>query len=324
MIVQTAYRSLSASQVVMEAALCAGSRAYFACPSPFHALLLDEGAQRFQAHHGSFVQAETPSAALAMALGAATTGALPLVTALERDFLEMQEVLCWCQVQRRALVLVLIANGPPGYWQNQMYYHSLRYFFEPVLGLGQPLLCLLPCSLQSLWDYVFYAFERCQQLEMPVILLLDPWLLLQQGQVQPRRSWRSFSTSQTFEPENWEMRLQHEDGGHLWNNAESGLQRLWLVAGVLADWIRSLHEPGWGVLIPEALFPFPSGLIRQILAQFPEAELCVPEVVSSGWEVQMRRIFPELKWRKVALDSGIELVGLRAQLFQALEAGDGT
>lgn len=323
MIVQSAYRLLTASQVIMEAALSAGSRAYFACPSPFHALLLEEGAQRFQQKHGSFIQAESPASALAMALGAAVTSCLPLVTALERDFLEMQEVLCWCHVQRRPLVLVLVANGPPGQTHTQIQYHSLRYFFEPVLGLGQPLLCLLPCSLQSLWNQTLYAFQRTQQLEVPVILLLDPWLLQQQGRVQLTRQWTVVpAATGDASAEDPEIRLLREDGGHLWSDVVPGLQRLWLAAGVVADWIRALREPGWGMLIPEALSPFPARAVRQILAQVPNAELCLPEPRGSGWEGQMRRIFPDLHWRTIPLPGIVEPVGLRSQLYQVLESSD--
>lgn len=313
MIISTQLKSLSGFQVVIEAALKAGSQSYFASPSPFQSLLLNEGAMRFEEQHGSFIQAESPAAALAMAMGASAVGTVPLVTVNEQDFLQLQEVLSYCCLQSWPLVLVVVANGPPGHERNWLHFQSLAYFFQPLLGTGQPLLTYLPSSLQQLWQQMGLAFDASFQRSEPVLLLLDPLLLMQQGPVQlsplpsvKMRERAPRSPSQSL--------AEYEK---LCVSLAEPSQPFCLAMGVLGEWLSQLNQPEWNVFCPQSLSPFPKRAIQQALAETPDLEKTVIQIVEYQGPFlfqQVQSLLPEFNWRSLLLDAPPEPVGLAKKL----------
>jgi len=326
MIVKNHLRPMAGYQVVIEAALKAGARSYFASPSPYHALLLNEGAHRFQENHGSFIQAESPAAALSMAYGAASVGALPLVTCNEQDFLSMQEVLSYACLNQKAMVIVVLANGAPGQQSNQLSFQSLRYFFSPMMGTGQPLLTLLPSSHQELWNLTGRAFSRSLERSQPVLLLMDPLLLQAVSEVRMTSHTSTFRQHKLNTLENnerlaldLEQELWDQDSNHLLSDLPESPKILWLAAGLLGHWIQNLKEPDWGTLIPQSLSPFPSKELRRQLREYPEAEVFLVEYKDTAWYRQVQSFFTDLKFRQLSLPSPPESVGLKTQLKKALE-----
>lgn len=314
MIIQSRLKSLSGFQVVIEAALNAGSQSYFAAPSPFQALLLNEGAMRFEEQHGSFIQAESPAAAMAMAMGAAAVGTVPLVTVNEQDFLHLQEVLSYCCLQSRPVVLVVVANGPPGRERNWLQFQSLGYFFEPILGSEQALQSFLPSSLQQLWKTMGEAFVTSLESSQPVLLLLDPLLLMQQGPVEmaPLPSIKP-RAQRALLPQRREYPLLQTD-------VEWPCERLWLAMGVLGEWLLQLQQPEWGVICPQSLSPFPGQALKELLVEGPEGTqtpIHVLECQGPYLFSQLQKKLPELNWHSLVLPAPPEPVGL----LQSLKAG---
>ncbi|MBT9546720.1 MAG: hypothetical protein IV090_15115 [Candidatus Sericytochromatia bacterium] len=317
MIISAQRKSLSGFEVVIEAALKAGSQSYFAAPSPFQALLLNEGAMRFEEHHGSFIQAESPAAALAMAMGASAVGSVPLVTVNEQDFLQLQEVLSYCCLQSRPLVLVVVANGPPGMERNWLQFQSLAYFFQPLLGTGSPLVSYLPSSLQELWQHMGLAFDASLKRSQPVLLLLDPLLLMQQGPVQlsPLPSVKQRERELT---KNGQSLMPYES---LSICLEWPCEHVWLAMGVLGEWLLQLHKSDWNILCPQSLSPFPKQALREALAEAPEGEQTVINVIEYQGPFlfqQLQNILPEFNLRSHILTAAPEPLGLEMKLATLL------
>ncbi len=319
MIISAQKKSMSGFEVVIEAALKAGSQSYFAAPSPFQALLLNEGAMRFEEPHGNFIQAESPAAALAMAMGASFVGSVPLVTVNEQDFLQLQEVLSYCCLQSHPLVLVIVANGPPGQERNWLNFQSLAYFFQPLLGTGSPLLTYLPASLQELWQHMGLAFDASLKRSQPVLLLLDPLLLMQQGPVQlsPLPSVKQRQREVTQKSQSL---MPYES---LLSSLEWPCEHLWLAMGVLGEWLLQLHKPEWNILCPQSLSPFPKQAIRQALAAAPnqeKTEINVIEYQGPFLFQQLQSTLPELNWRSHVLTAPPEPLGLEKKLVTELNS----
>jgi len=319
MIISAQKKSLSGFQVVIEAALKAGSQSYFAAPSPFQALLLNEGAMRFEEQHGNFIQAESPAAALAMAMGASAVGTVPLVTVNEQDFLQLQEVLSYCCLQSRPLVLVVVANGPPGQERNWLNFQSLAYFFQPLLGTGAPLLTYLPSSLQELWQHMGLAFDASLKRSQPALLLLDPLLLMQQGPVQlsPLPSVKQRERNVSNQPQTL---LPYES---LLSSLAWPCEQLWLAMGVLGEWLVQLHKPEWNILCPQSLSPFPKQAIQQALAEAPDrekTEINVVEYQGPFLFQQLQSTLPEFNLRSHVLTAPPEPLGLEMKLATLFNA----
>ncbi len=319
MIISAPKKTLSGFEVVIEAALKAGSQSYFAAPSPFQALLLNEGAMRFEEQHGSFIQAESPAAALAMAMGASFVGSVPLVTVNEQDFLQLQEVLSYCCLQSHPLVLVVVANGLPGQERNWLNFQSLAYFFQPLLGTDTPLLTYLPSSLQELWQEMGLAFDASLKRSQPVLLLLDPLLLMQQGPVQLSQlpSVKQRQREVAKQPQNL---IAYE---RLLSSLEWPCEQLWLAMGVLGEWLLQLHKPEWSLLCPQSLSPFPKQAIKQALAAAPNQAKTVINVLEYQGPFlfqQLQSTLPEFNLRSHVLTAPPEPLGLEKRVEALLNS----
>lgn len=320
MIVEQNSRVFTGSQACMEAALQAGCRSYFAAPSPFQALLLNEGAQRFSEAHGNFVQAAHPVEALSMALGAATVGMLPLVSATYPDFLAMQEVLQYLCQQSCACVMMIVLTQPPPYPQASPLAYAYPCFLDPWPASGLPLLSLMPSNLERLYQLTQEAFQLAATLSQPVLLLLDPLLLSLTAELQLPAS----------EP----LSLPQPEGAHWFERVEAAWPHVkassprwlrqwqgcemptdWLLAtGALGGWLLASDWPDMGVMVPESLSPWPV---------WPEQVRSVTVVEfapgSLGLRLQHRNRGRTV--RRLALPySRYAPVGLQAQVLKALEA----
>lgn len=234
-------RFLSGAQLCIEAALQAGCRYFYATPSPSQAGLLNEGAWRMREAHGTFIQAESPAAAMAMAMGSAAVGAYPLVSASSHDYLAMMEALSYAQHQALPLLILLVLDAP---WGNQS--ASERLVSLPLQGLP----CWVPDSLVTLPGLMRRAFEHLRQQPGPVILALDPWVLQAQSTLLPE------VTAGEGEPA---LRI------HL---PEQPLQR-WLAVGAPAGWLLERAPADWAIASLQQLLPLPVADLTQFAAEGP-------------------------------------------------------
>lgn len=191
--------------------------------------------------HGTFIQAESPAAAMAMAMGSAAVGAYPLVSASSHDYLAMMEALSYAQHQALPLLILLVLDAP---WGNQS--ASERLVSLPLQGLP----CWVPDSLVTLPGLMRRAFEHLRQQPGPVILALDPWVLQAQSTLLPE------VTAGEGEPA---LRI------HL---PEQPLQR-WLAVGAPAGWLLERAPADWAIASLQQLLPLPVADLTQFAAEGP-------------------------------------------------------
>jgi hypothetical protein len=313
MILNNKTKAMSGFEVVIEAALKSGSQSYFACPSPFQSLILNEGAQRFVEQHGTFIQAESPAAAVAMAIGASAVGAVPLISVNEQDFLQLQESLAYACIQSWPMVLVIVANGLPGLQRNWLSFQTLNYYFEPNLASGSALLTFLPSSLQSLWIQMGQAFQASLNLSQPVLLVLDPILLMQQDTLNlasvPILKHHTQEKNEPSLPTPINLELAQS-----WSHLGAKTELIWLTAGVLAEWVDGLNVQEWGVFCPQTLFPFPAHTFKNLFSEHPQAQYYVLEYDSTALFQKIQSKFPEIPFSSLTLAGPAEPLGLEKLL----------
>lgn len=281
MIVEQQLKVFTGFQATIAATLAGGCRAYFASPSPLHAQLLNEGARRFPEQHGSFVQASHPVDALAMALGAARMGVLPLVSANFNDFLAMQEVLQACYRQECALVLAILLYQEPAWPEASPLAYPYPCFLEPWPASGLPMLSLMPSSLSQLYQLTWQACLLAQAASQPVALLLDPLLLPVTGDLQILPP--QLPTLPAASGKHWLERLslsqsQIQELGSPWLRQWSSVSEpeyILLATGQLGGWLLEMEWPQGAVLVPESLFHLG-------LEQRPELPIYVVEFAPSS------------------------------------------
>jgi hypothetical protein len=221
-------RFLSGAQICIEAALQAGCRYFYATPSPSQAGLLNEGAWRMREAHGTFIQAESPAAALAMAMGSAAAGGYPIVSASSHDYLAMLEALSYAQHQALPLLILLVLDSP---WDN----HGAA---QRLVSLPVNLPCWVPDSLGSLPLLLRQALQALRQQPGPAILALDPWVLQAQSTLLPENTPGLSSSA---------LRLHQPPQA----------QRRWLAVGAAAGWLVEQAPPDWAIASLQQFWPLP-------------------------------------------------------------------
>lgn len=320
------------TQACIAAALEAGARAYYAAPSPMQAALLNEGARRFPQAHGNFVQAADPVEALSMALGAAYTGILPLVSASYSDFLAMQEVLAHFHQQHKPCILALMLYDPPRTPNDASLSYAYPCFMEPWPSSGFPLLSLMPSSLPQLYQLMQDACQLAETLSQPVALLLDPALMSVTAAVQPGWMNKVPAIELSTHP-HWAERKE-QNYAQVRKHASRWLRR-WehrdkpehylLATGALGGWLLDMEwdtsEWAGGVLVPESLAPLalPPKLISAL--EHSQHRVYVAEFEPSALSRRLRQKYPRINWQALPLSWSRQApVGLYTQVCEALSA----
>lgn len=319
MIVEQQSGIYTAYETLIDAALDNGCQAYFASPSPLHALLINEGAKRFPERHGSFVQAAHPLEALSMSLGASQSGSLPLVSGNFSDFLAMQEVLqAVCQQECPMVISVLLYQQPLWPEASPISYAYPCFLAEwPACGL--PLVNLMPCNLSQIHNLTREACWLALYLRQPVIILLDPALFTVTGAVLPS------VLPQPNLPEptglHWLERVQKRQQAlqshknrwrQCWDCVEEPEYYL-LATGALGGWILDCEWPDGGVLVPEALFPF-------ALQDLPAKPIYIVEFEPGSLYFRLQHLFPQRELHSLCLSWTRHFpIGLQDQIQTQLE-----
>ncbi len=166
-------RFLTGNEAMAEAAVRAGCRFYFGYPITPQSELLEYMAQRLPEVGGTFLQAESETAAINMVYGAAGAGVRVMTSTSSPGFSLMAEGVSYLVGAELPCVLVNMSRGGPGLGGVAP---AQSDYFQATRGPGHGdhrLLVLAPASVQEAADLTWLAFELADRYRNPVLILGD-------------------------------------------------------------------------------------------------------------------------------------------------------
>jgi pyruvate/2-oxoacid:ferredoxin oxidoreductase alpha subunit len=164
---------IKGNDAIVKAAVLAGCRSFYGYPITPASEIAESAARLFPLCGGTFVQAESETAAINMILGAATAGERTMTGSSGPGISLMQEGLSYLAGSELPCVIADIMRGGPGLGNigpeqsdyNQMVkggghgnYHNIVY---------------APASAQEMCDLTIKAFEVADRYRNPVVVLTD-------------------------------------------------------------------------------------------------------------------------------------------------------
>jgi pyruvate/2-oxoacid:ferredoxin oxidoreductase alpha subunit len=166
-------RLAKGNEAAVHGAILAGCRAYFGYPITPASEIAETAARDLPLVGGTFVQAESETAAINMVYGAAAAGTRAMTGSSGPGVSLMQEGVSYLAGAELPAVVVDITRGGPGLGNiapEQSDYHQV------VWGGGHGnyrTLVLAPASVQEMCDLTMLAFELADRYRNPVFVLAD-------------------------------------------------------------------------------------------------------------------------------------------------------
>ena len=290
---------IKGNEAVVKAALLAGCRSFYGYPITPASEIAESAAKYFPLAGGTFLQAESETAAINMVLGAAATGERTMTGSSGPGVSLMQEGISYIAGSELPCVIVDIMRGGPGLGNigpeqgdyNQMVkggghgcYHNIVY---------------APASAQEMCDLTRNAFEVADRFRNPVIVLADGFIgqMMEPvefpGEVSPqvRHDWAVRGDAETRKNLISSIHLAHEElerhnrklmakydrareelqesDGHLLDDADVVVVGYGIVARVLRSAVELARERGIraGLFRPITLWPFPERALRDLVGR---------------------------------------------------------
>jgi len=164
---------MKGNEVIGEAAVRAGCRAFFGYPITPQTELPEYLAHRMPEVGGVFLQAESELAAINMVYGAAGAGARVMTSSSGPGISLKAEGISYLAGAQLPCVIVNIMRGGPGLGGIQP---SQADYFQATRGGGHGdyrVIVLAPASVQEMADLTAEAFELADRYRNPVMLLGD-------------------------------------------------------------------------------------------------------------------------------------------------------
>lgn len=164
---------MSGADAFAEAAIRAGCRHFFGYPLTPQNQVCEYLATRLPQVGGSFVQAQSESAAINMVMGAAMTGARVLTSSSSPGLSLMQEGISYLAAQELPAVIANFSRGGPGMGNTSP---AQSDYFQATRGGGHGdyrSLVLAPASCQEFCDLTIKAFDLADAFRNPVLILAD-------------------------------------------------------------------------------------------------------------------------------------------------------
>jgi pyruvate/2-oxoacid:ferredoxin oxidoreductase alpha subunit len=167
---------IKGNEAAVRAAILAGCRSFYGYPITPASEITESAAKLFPLCGGTFVQAESETAAISMVLGAAAAGERTMTASSGPGISLMQEGISYLAGSELPCVIVDVMRGGPGLGNigpeqgdyNQMVkggghgcYHNIVY---------------APASAQEMADVTYRAFEIADRFRNPVIVLTDGYV----------------------------------------------------------------------------------------------------------------------------------------------------
>jgi pyruvate/2-oxoacid:ferredoxin oxidoreductase alpha subunit len=275
---------------VIKGAILAGCRGYYGYPITPASEIAEAAALYFPQVGGTFLQAESETAAINMVYGAAATGVRAMTGSSGPGLSLMQEGMSYLAGAELPCVIVDVMRGGPGLGNIAP---EQSDYFAMVKGGGHGNyrnLVLAPASVQEMADLTILAFELADKYRNPAVILTDGFvgqmmepLDLEDREIpQPDKPWAVKGTAETranlissiyLESDELEAHQRRMEAKYIraqeaeqrsevcyTADAEILLVGYGIVSRVLLSAVEALRKDGAkvGLFRPITLWPYPS------------------------------------------------------------------
>ena len=205
---------------LVKGAILAGCRGYYGYPITPASEIAEAAALYFPQVGGTFLQAESETAAINMVYGAAATGLRVMSGSSGPGLSLMQEGISYLAGAELPCVIVDVMRGGPGLGNIAP---EQSDYFAMVKGGGHGNyrnLVLAPASVQEMADLTILAFELADKYRNPAVILADGFV----GQMMEPLDLEYREISQPEKP--WAVRGTHETRGNLISSIFLGADEL--------------------------------------------------------------------------------------------------
>ena len=232
---------IKGNEAIVKGALLAGCRSFYGYPITPASEITEKAAKYFPRVGGTFVQAESETAAINMVYGAAASGERSMTASSGPGLSLMQEGISYLAGAELPCVIADIMRGGPGLGNigpeqgdyNQMVkggghgnYHNIVY---------------APASAQEMCDFTIKAFEVADRYRNPVVVLADGYIGQMMEPVDfpsrcaspPQHTWAVRGDAATRKNLISSIHLSHED---LERHNRKLMAKYARAAGELAEW----------------------------------------------------------------------------------------
>ncbi len=312
---------MKGNEVIAEAALRAGCKHYFGYPITPQTEIAHYFAKKMPQYGGTFIQAESETAAMNMVYGAAGAGARVMTSSSSPGISLKQEAISYSACAELPAVIVNIVRAGPGLGGILA---AQGDYFQATKGGGHGdyrMVVLAPSSVQELYEMTVEAFNIADRYRTLCMIMGDGMLgqMMEavefkdaEEMVEADKSWavtgtgmnrkHNYITSIYIEPEvleNHNLKLQakyrsiteNETRVEVYNcdDADVIVAAYGTVARIIKNVIKSAEKEGIkvGLIRPISLWPFPTAAFEKY-AEVPKAFLSVE--LSAGQMVEDVRL----------------------------------
>jgi 2-oxoglutarate ferredoxin oxidoreductase subunit alpha len=164
---------MKGNEAIAEAAVQAGCRFYAGYPITPQNEIPEYLSWRLPKAGGTFIQAESETAAINMVFGASAAGARAMTSSSSPGISLKQEGISFLCGTELPAVVVNVQRGGPGLGNIAA---SQADYFQAVKGGGHGdyrLLVFAPSTVQELWDLTMLAFDKADEYRNPTMILTD-------------------------------------------------------------------------------------------------------------------------------------------------------
>jgi len=288
---------MKGTEAAAEAAIKAGLKFYAGYPITPQNEIPEYFSKRLPEVGGIFIQAESEIAAINMVYGASACGFRAMTSSSSPGISLKQEAISYLAAAELPVVVINMMRGGPGLGNIS---GSQADYFQAVKGGGHGdyrMLVYAPFSVQELWDYTIFAFEKADEWRTPVMILGDGVIAqMMEPVIQKVPELRKIDKSQwaltgakgrpsrfirtllmeegELEKHNYKLQEKYKK----WNEQEIQWKTYFIddsdiavvafgsAARISLSAIRKLRQEGLkiGLIRPITLFPFPEEAIRQL------------------------------------------------------------
>ena len=167
---------MKGNEAAAEAAVIAGCRFYFGYPITPQNEIPEYMSKRLPEVGGTFIQAESETAAINMVFGASAAGARTMTSSSSPGISLKQEGISYLAAARLPCVVMNVSRGGPGLGNIG---GSQGDYFQSTRGGGHGdyrTIVLAPANCQELADLTLKAFDLADQYRMVALVLADGFL----------------------------------------------------------------------------------------------------------------------------------------------------
>ncbi|MBT9129781.1 MAG: NADH-dependent phenylglyoxylate dehydrogenase subunit alpha [candidate division WS2 bacterium] len=308
-------------EAIAESAIRAGCRMFFGYPITPQNETPEYMSRRLPQVEGIFLQAESEIAAINMVMGASAAGARVMTTTSSPGFSLMMEGMSYLVGMELPCVVANVVRGGPGLGNIAP---AQSDYFQATKGGGHgdyKTIVFGPSTVQELVELTYHSFDLADKYRNPVVLLTDgalgqmmePVIFPEMRKLNtlPEKPWaltgalnREKNIIMSFEMDpkileniNWELQkkfqkisedeVKYEE--YATDDAEFVIVAYGTIGRIAKSTVKALREENIpvGLIRPISLWPFPYGVITQLV---PQVEAFMVVEMSAGQMVEDVRL----------------------------------